>query len=344
MLEKSLKKNTIYAYVIALGGGPMSRVYVTRLLPPKAVERLSDVDAVFFQEDRPIDRSSLLEGVKDAEGLICILTDTIDEDVMDAASGLRVISCCAAGVDKIDVDAATRRGILVTNTPDALTETTADLAWTLLLDAARRVSEGDRYIRQGRFVGWGPLLLNGVDVYGKTLGIVGAGRIGGAVARRATAFHMNILYHNRNRNRILEEDTGAVYVSFEELLERSDFVSLHTPLTPGTKNMFGENEFSMMKRSAVFINTARGGCHDEVALVEALRNGVIRAAGLDVFHEEPKVHPGLLELENVVLCPHLGSASEETRRRMALDAVVNLLDALNDRRPRYVVNPEVLRG
>ncbi|MCK4718571.1 MAG: D-glycerate dehydrogenase [Thermoplasmata archaeon] len=319
----------------------MPSVFVSRNIPSGPLERLKEhCDVSQFQANVPIDRQGLLAGVRGVEGLLCLLTDRVDGEIMDASPNLRIISNCAAGVDNIDVKAATERGIAVTNTPTALTETTADLTWAILLDAARNVSEGDRLVREGKFKGWDLMLLRGVEVYGKTLGIVGAGRIGSAVARRAKGFDMRILYHNRHRNQKLEEDTGAELTSLDELLTTSDIVTVHTPHTPETERMFGAREFALMKNSAIFVNVGRGKCHDEKALYEALRDGTIRGAALDVYEEEPEVYGPLKGMENVVLSPHLGSATDAARLQMAEMAVDNMLDALAGRRPKHVVNPE----
>jgi glyoxylate reductase len=283
----------------------------------------------------------LVEHLVDKQGLLCLLTDWVDAEVLANAPLLKVISICAVGYNNVDVKEATRRGILVTNTPGVLRETTADLAWALLLAAARRIPEGDRMVRSGRFVGWSPSLLLGHDVHGKTLGIVGMGDIGTAVARRAAGFGMRVIYHNRNPSPLAAE-VGAEMVSLDQLLSKADFVSLHVPLSQSTRHLIGKMELDMMKPTAILINVSRGEVIDEAALVEALKQGRIAGAGLDVFENEPKLAPGLVGLENVVLAPHVGSASVETRQRMARIAVDNLTDALEGRRPKHMVNPQVL--
>ncbi len=318
------------------------KVLVTSNIPRVGIEILEkECEVLQWTEDRPIPREVLLEKIRNVDGILCLLGDRIDREVFEHAPRLRVVSNYAAGYDNIDVEEATRRGVIVTNTPDVLTETTADITWALILSVARRVVEGDRFVREGRFRAWLPSLLLGTDVHGKTLGIIGAGRIGQAVGRRAVGFGMKILYHSRTRKEDFEKETGARFVSLEELLRESDFVSLHTPLTPETYHMIGEKEFRTMKKNAFFINTARGKCHDEEALVKALREGRIKGAGLDVYENEPEVHPELLEMDNVVLLPHIGSASVETREKMATMSAENLVAALRGERPRYVVNPEV---
>jgi glyoxylate reductase len=243
----------------------------------------------------------------------------------------------AVGYDNIDVGAAKERGIVVTNTPGVLDETTADVAFMLMLAAARRLGEGERLLRAGKWEWWGPKQLRGLDVWGKKLGILGLGRIGQAVARRARGFGMEILYHNRSRKEDAEKELGALYLELQDLLSESDFISIHTPLTDETRHLIGAEELERMKPGAVLVNTARGPVVDEAALSEALENERIFAAGLDVYEEEPKVHPKLLELENVVLAPHIGSASIETRDKMATLAAENLRAVLRGEQPKTPV-------
>ncbi|MDQ1280595.1 MAG: D-glycerate dehydrogenase [Thermoproteota archaeon] len=268
----------------------------------------------------------------------------MDSEVMERSKKLRVISNYAVGFDNIDLNAATERGIYVTNTPEVLTESVADLALALMLDVARRLNEADRFLRQGKWEGWAPMLLLGNDVYNKTLGIVGLGRIGMAVARRAKGFNMRLLYTDMVRNEKLENELGITYVSLEELLKQSDFISIHVPLLPSTRHMFGEKEFKLMKPTAYLINTSRGPIVDEIALVEALRKRIIGGAGLDVFEKEP-VDPDnpLLKLENTVLLPHVASGTIETRTAMANLAVENLISVLQGKMPPSLVNKEVTK-
>jgi glyoxylate reductase len=320
------------------------KVLVTRDLPGDTISMLRER----FQVDLPapdeeIGHGRLVEHLVDKQGLLCLLTDRIDAEVLANAPLLKVISVCAVGYNNVDIKEATRRGILVTNTPGVLRETTADLAWALLLATARRIPEGDRMVRSGRFTGWSPSLLLGHDVHGKTLGIVGMGDIGTAVARRAAGFGMRILYHNRNPSPQAAE-VGAEMVSLNHLLSNADFVSLHVPLSQSTRHLIGKRELDMMKPTAILINVSRGEVIDEAALVEALKKDRIAGAGLDVFENEPKLAFGLVGLANVVLAPHIGSASVETRERMANMAVRNLVDALEGRRPQHLVNPEVRLG
>lgn len=322
------------------------QAYVTRLLPPAALSLLSR--AVDFEmwnhEMPPIPRPELLERIWGKHGVQVLLTDQVDDEFLAAAgSQLKIVANTAAGYDNIDVAACTRRGVLVTNTPGVLTETTADLTWALLMAAARRVVEGQKLIERGDWKTWSLMFMTGQDVYGATLGIVGAGRIGAAVARRARGFNMRILYHNRNRAADLESQCGAEYREFDDLLRESDFVVCLLPLTAETRGRFGAREFSLMKKTAVFVNAARGPIVDEAALYEALASGAIWSAGVDVFDREPigPDHP-LLRPPNCVCLPHIGSASVATRTRMATLAAENLVAALTGQRPPSPVNPEVL--
>ncbi len=318
-------------------------VFISRQLPQEALDLArARADARVNSEDRRLDKAELTARLGDAEGLVCLLTDTIDEELLAQAPRLRVVANVAVGYDNIDVPAATRRKILVTNTPGVLTETTADFTWALLLATARRVAEADVYTRAGKFTEWGLMLLLGGDVHGKALGILGLGRIGRAVARRARGFEMTLLYHDAVRDHAAERDLGVVYVEKDALLQEADFVTLHVPLLPETRHYVGEPELRRMKRTAYLVNAARGPVVDEAALVRALKEGWIAGAGLDVYEEEPKVHPGLLECRNAVLAPHIASASHETRTRMAKMAVENCLAVLEGTRPANPVNPEVL--
>lgn len=311
------------------------KVGVTRGIPESGLAYLRDqgVTVDLHPEDRPMSIEELTALASRVDGLITQLVDRVDAPLLSAAPRLRVVANYAVGFDNIDVKAARARGVVVTNTPDVLTDATADLAWGLLLAAARRVVEGDRLVRDGKFLGWAPLLHRGVDVAGKSLGLVGAGRIGSAVARRARGFNMRILYWGRRSNTALEQESGARRVSLEELLTESDFVSLHVPLAPETRYLIDEKALARMKPTAVLVNTARGPVVDEAALVRALRERKIFAAGLDVFEKEPALTPGLAELPNVVLAPHAGSATFDTRDRMARLAAENVWAVLSGRPP-----------
>jgi glyoxylate reductase len=305
----------------------------------------AEAEVDYRGEDRVIPHEELLARVGPAVGIVSGVFDPVDSAVMDAAPGLKVIANCAVGYDNIDVAAATHRGIVVTNTPGVLTETTADLAFALMMASARRVAEGDRYVRAGRWDRFQMMLMLGADVYGKTLGIAGCGRIGQAVARRGRGFGMEVLYTKREvLEPALERDLGAHRVDKETLLRESDFVVLTIPLTEETRNYIGAGELRAMKPTAFLINIARGAVVDEPALVEALQEGEIAGAGLDVYVDEPNVPPKLVEMENVVVLPHIGSASVETRDKMALLAAENCLAVLGGRQPPTPVNPEVLEG
>jgi len=292
--------------------------------------------------DRVLTREELLREVRDRDGVLPLLTDTIDEEVLAAANKAKIFANYAVGFNNVDVAAATRRGIMVTNTPGVLTDATADLTWALLMAAARRIPESERFLRAGKFKGWSPTLFLGADLVGRTLGSVGAGRIGTAVAERSRGFRMRLLYADPVRNETLEKEFGAQRVDLETLLRESDFVSLHVFLDASTRHLIGAPQFKLMKPTAYLINTSRGPVVDEQALVEALKNGEIAGAALDVFENEPELAPGLAELENVVIVPHIASATLWTRARMADIAVDNLLAGLKGERPPNLVNPEVL--
>lgn len=321
------------------------KVYVTRVIPEEGLSLLREYAEVrVWEGELPPPREVLLAEIADVDGVVSLLTDRFDEEVFDRAPKLKVVSNYAVGYDNVDVAAATRRGIMVTNTPGVLTETTADLAFALMLAAARRIVEGADYVRAGKWKTWGPTLLLGQDVHGAVLGLVGLGRIGLAVARRARGFDMQVLYYDLTRNVEAEKNLGLRYVEFDQLLRESDFISIHVPLTERTRKMFDSKAFSLMKPNAVLVNTARGPVVDEQALYEALTTGRIWAAALDVTDPEPPSPDNpLLRLPNVVVVPHIGSASLRTRARMAVMAARNLIDALEGRVPENLVNPEVIR-
>lgn len=324
-----------------------AKVFVTRKLFDEAIsliEEYADVE-VYESEEEPAPYDLILEKVRDIDGLLCLLTDKIDARIIEAGERLKVISNYAVGYDNIDVEVATKRGIYVTNTPGVLTETTADLAWAILMAIARRVVEADKYVRAGRWVhAWGPKMMLGSDVHGKTLGIVGLGRIGSAVARRAKGFNMRVIYYDVFRREDLERELGLEYKPLEELLKEADYVTLHVPLTKETYHLIGERELNLMKPTAYLINTSRGAVIDQKALYKALKERRIAGAALDVFEKEP-IDPDdpLLELDNVVLTPHIGSASIETRKKMAMIAAENLVSVLRGVEPPNLVNPEVRR-
>ena len=319
------------------------KALVTGRLPEEVMSLIKEELRVEAHvEDRPMERQRLLDLVVDKDGLLCMITDRIDEEVLDKAPGLKMIANLAVGYDNIDVGAATLRGIPVSNTPDVLTDATADITFALILATARRVVEGDRKTRAGEFRFWAPLHFLGREVSRKTLGIIGFGRIGKAVARRAKGFDMEVLYYSRRRLEASEEkEMGVGYADLKPLLEQSDFVSLHVPLTRGTHHLIGRRELETMKHSSYLINTSRGPVVDEGALLGVLNEGGIGGAGLDVYENEPALTPGLTDLKNVVLLPHVGSGTIETRTRMALKAAENLLAGLRGKRPPDILNPEV---
>lgn len=310
-------------------------VLVTRPLAPEVLEFLRAHCAVDApDEDRPMPREELLRRIRGKHGVLAMLTDLIDDETLEAAGPqLRVVANHAVGYDNVDVAACSRRGVVVTNTPDVLTGATADLAWALVLAAARRIVEGDRLIRSGRPWEWSPTFMLGREVSGKTLGIVGLGRIGTAVAKRAAGFSMRILYTARARKPEAEEALGAEFRPFSDLLREADVVTIHVPLDWATTHLVGDEELRAMKAEAILVNTSRGPVVDEAALARALASGEIAAAGLDVYEREPEVHPDLLEVENAVLVPHLGSATVETRAAMGMLAARNLVAALSGEKP-----------
>lgn len=313
-------------------------VLVTRHVFPEAIEMLRPHVRLDYHDARDgLGLAELQRRVAHKQALLCQLTDPITAEVIQAARHLRIIANVAVGYDNVDVAAATERGILVTNTPGVLTESTADLTFALMMAVARRIPEAERYLRDGRWQQWEVDLLCGQDIHGRTLGIIGMGRIGQAVARRAAGFGMEILYHDKTAQELV-----GTPVPFEELLDRSDFVSLHVPATKETHHMIGADQLARMKKSAFLINTARGSIVDESALATALEKGEIAGAGLDVFEAEPRVEPRLLDLQNVVLLPHVGSASVATRTRMCGIAAENILAVLHGKRPPNLVNPEAL--
>lgn len=321
------------------------RVYVCRALPDPAlaiVRAVADV-RLWEREDVPPPRDVLLREIAECEGVLTLLTDRVDEEFLSRSPRLRVVANMAVGFDNIDVPAATRARVVVTNTPDVLTETTADFAFTLILAAARRLVEADAFTRAGKWKTWSPMLLAGQDVHHATLGLVGLGRIGSAVARRAKGFEMRVIYYDPVRRQDLESRLGIEFRAMDEVLKSADIISVHVPLMAETRHLIGPEQFKMMKRSAVFVNAARGPIVDQAALAEALRTRTIYAAGIDVFEQEPvSADDPLLALENVVVAPHIASASIPTRTRMATLAAENVAAVLQGKRPPTPVNPEIL--
>jgi len=314
-------------------------VAVTNIFPQIALDKLSSTcDLKINQSGNSLTKEELLQKFSESDAIISYLTDRIDQDIIDRGTKLKIIANYGAGFNNIDVNYASKMDIWVTNTPSVLHETTADLTWAMILGAARRIIPADRYTRQGEFKGWGAEVFLGGDVHGKTLGIIGLGEIGSAVARRATGFNMRTLYHQRNRLSELEENQLDVeYVTFDKVLRESDFLTLHVPLTEETEYMISNDEIALMKKTAYLIHTARGKVIDDYALVAALKEGRIAGAALDVYEDEPAITAGMIELSNLMLLPHIGSASFETRDKMALLVADNVIDALAGKIPGSLV-------
>lgn len=310
------------------------KVFITRQIPAEGIQLLSDrgyhVD--LHSAGSAPSREQMLAGFREADAVITLLSDTVDRELMQHSPHLKIIANYAVGFNNIDLQAAKELKIMVTNTPDILTAATADLTWALLLAVSKRVVEGDRYVRNGKFSGWGPLLMLGGDVTGKTIGIVGAGRIGQAVARRARGFEMNILYHSPRPKADFEQQVPARYCGFDTLIAEADYISFHCPLTEQTHHLLNRNNIYQVKKNAYIINTARGPVIEESALIDALKSGHLAGAGLDVYEFEPRLSPGLTDLPNVVLLPHVGSGTTETRREMALMAARNIIAVLEEGR------------
>jgi len=320
------------------------KIFVTRKIPEPGLDLLrSKFELEINPENRVLTKEEIMHGIKGKDGLICLLTDTIDKEVIYEEPKLKMISNYAVGYDNIDVKAATERGIPVSNTPGILTDTTAEMAWALLFSVARRIVEGDKFTRNRKFNGWDPLLMLGQDISHKTLGIIGAGRIGTSFALKSKGFDMDVLYFSNKRNDILEREINAKKVVFHELLKKSDYISIHVPLTPSTHHLIGKKELKMMKKNAILINTSRGPVIDEKALVKALKERWIFGAGLDVYEYEPHIEDELFDLDNIVLQPHSASATYETRTKMALVAAKNMIAGLDGKIPPNCVNMEVFQ-
>lgn len=315
------------------------KIYVTRLIPQPGIDKLKEHFEVSVNpEDRVLAKEELIQNIKDKDAVLCQLTDTINKDIIQAGNKLKVISNYAVGYNNIDVKEASLRQIAVCTTPGILTDATADLTWALILAITRRIVEADKFTRKGSFRGAAPNLFLGIDLSGKTLGIIGMGRIGQAVAKRALGFNMKILYHSRHEKTDLPNYFNAEFTSLDNVLERADIISLHTPLTEETKHLIGKQELNKMKKTAYLINSTRGPVVDELALLEALKNNRIAGAGLDVYEHEPSITPGLELLDNVVLLPHIGSATIETRTQMAIIAAENAIAVIQGRKPLSIVN------
>lgn len=315
------------------------KVYITRALPAQVFDFLGDCIVEVNEENHKLTKQELLAKVKGQDAVV-VVSNAIDEEICQAVKGkCKIFANYGVGYNNIDVEAATRHGIYVTNTPDVVTDATADLAWALLLATARRVIECDKFVRSGQ-KSWGPMNLLGTQVSGKTLGIVGGGRIGLAMAQRAQGFKMNVIYTGTRSNPVFEAATGGKFVDQESLLKNADFISIHVPLLPSTRHLFSVNEFKLMKKTAILINTARGPVLDEKALAEALRAGELAGAGLDVFEQEPDIESGLTDLSNVVLAPHVGTSTLDARIDMAAVCAKNIIAALNDQMPPNCLNPQ----
>lgn len=326
----------------------MSRksVYVTRAIPEENIEELrKHFDVEVNPDDRALSKDELKQKLKGRHAAISLLTDTIDGEVLDAAGPqLRIVANYAVGFNNFDVAGATQRNVVLTNTPGVLDDATATHTITLLLATARRIAESDKFVRDGKWQGWAPMFFVGLDVERKNLGIAGLGRIGKAVAKRARGFDMNIIYSDVKRDPDFEKAFGATYVDKDTLIRESDFLTMHVPLTDETRHYIGAKELKAMKKTAVLINASRGPVVDEIALVQALKNGEIWGAGLDVFEDEPKLASGLIDLPNVVVVPHIASATPQTRIAMGEIAVNNIIKVLNGHVPDTCVNPEVLKS
>ncbi|MCX8057303.1 MAG: D-glycerate dehydrogenase [Ignavibacteria bacterium] len=316
------------------------KVFITSIIPEVGIELLkkNDIEVIQNKSYLPLEKEKLIKKAKDCDALLCLLSNKIDREIIDALPNLKVISNYAVGFNNIDVEYATQKGIWVTNTPDVLTDATADLAFALLLACARRIVEADKFTREGKFKMWQSDLMLGKDLKGKTVGIIGAGRIGQAFGKRAKGFEMKILYYDKKRIQKFEEETGAKFSSLSQLLKKSDFISLHTPLTKETYHLIDKKEFNLMKDGAILINTARGEVVNEKELVNALKSGKLFSAGLDVYEFEPKITKDLLKMKNVVLLPHIGSATIETRNKMAELAANNIIRVLLGKKPLTPVN------
>lgn len=312
----------------------MYKVLVTRKISDKAIGLLKErFEVVVFDQDRAMTSKELLQEARDCDAVLTQLSDKINASFLEACPKVKVIANYAVGYDNFDVEYAKGKGIVLTNTPDVLSETTAELAIALLFATTRRIGEAERYLRGGHWHQFSPELLLGQDVNRKTIGVLGAGRIGRAFVKKLSGFEPRWIYHNRHRDELFEKKYGVEWVDFESLIENSDILSIHVPLTEATRHMIGKTEFKKMKKNAIIINTARGAVIDEEALANAIERGLIWGAGLDVFEDEPQVHPKLIASERVVLTPHIGSASQETREKMAVLAAENIIEVLNDRRP-----------
>ena len=319
-------------------------IYVTRMIPEENIAELrKHFDVEVNPDDRALSKAELKEKIKGRDAIITLLTDAVDGEVLDAAGPqLKIVANYAVGFNNLDLNAGTERGVIMTNTPGVLDEATATHTFTLLLATARRIAEADKFVRDGKWKGWAPMFFIGLDVDRKTLGVAGLGRIGQNVARKGRAFDMKIIYNDVHPNVEFEQETGATFVDKETLMRESDFLTLHLPLLADTKHYIGEKELKLMKKTAVLINASRGPIVDEAALAKALQEKEIWGAGLDVFENEPDIASGLVEMDNVIIVPHIASATMDTRLKMGDIAVGNIIKVLNGQQPDTCVNPAVL--
>jgi lactate dehydrogenase-like 2-hydroxyacid dehydrogenase len=318
------------------------KIFVTRKIPEPGLDLLRKYHELeIFPHDRIPTKKEIIKGLKDKDGLLCLLSDPMDKDIIVSEPKLKMIASYAVGYDNIDVEAATKRKIPVSNTPGVLTDATSEMAWALLFTVARRIVEADKFTREGKYIRWGPMLMLGQDVTKKILGIIGAGRIGTAFALKSKGFNMKVLYFSNRKNNVLEKELNAKKVGLNELLKKSDFISLHVPLTDKTHHLIGEKELKIMKKNAILINTSRGPVIDEKALIKALKQKWIFGAGLDVYENEPDIDKDLLKLDNVVLQPHSASATIYSRTQMALMAAENMIKGLKGEIPPNCINPKV---
>ncbi len=321
------------------------KILITRKIPKSGIELLlkKGYELEINQQDRILSKNEIIDGLKEKDGLISLLTDNINKEVINSEPKLKMIANYAVGYNNIDINAATQKKIPVSNTPDVLTDTTAEMAWALLFSVSRRIVEGDNFTRKGKYKGWGPMLMLGQDISNKTLGIVGTGRIGSAFGLKSKGFKMNVLYFDEKINETLEKELNAKKVEKSELIKQSDFISIHLPLNKSTFHFIGTNELKNMKNNAILINTSRGPIIDEIALTKALKDKWIFGAGLDVYENEPNINPKLLNLNNVVIQPHSASATFQTRSNMAIIAAKNMIEGLTGKIPTNCVNKNIYK-
>ncbi len=321
------------------------KIFVTRKIPEPGLNFLRKYHKIEVNpHDRVLSKDEIIQGLKGKDGLLCLLTDIIDAEIIESEPKLKMIANYAVGYNNIDIITATKHKIPISNTPDVLTDATAEMAWALLFSVARRVVEADRFTRQGKFKGWAPMLMHGQDITGKTLGVVGVGRIGSAFALKSKGLKMNILYYDQVKNNEIERKLSAKKVKLDILLKESDFISLHIPLLPSTHHLIDEKQLKIMKKTAILINTSRGPIINETALVKALKNKWIFGAGLDVYEHEPEINKELFKFNNIVLQPHSASATTETRTKMAIMAAENMIVGLKGEIPPNCINTDIFKS